>query len=194
MSPLIQFRNPRLPYHFTVRTIDKRTFPLEQREVWREFSHILSEYYFCHSVRVHAFVLMNNHFHLLFTSTEFLPQLFAQQILNSLGIKLNLNTDYFLEKIENRYQYKLIYKYLYRNPVSAGIVDRVEKYPFSTLPVILGRQSQDFPVFDNMGLITNSIRCLDWLNSPMPPQWSCNWELAELDIPTHDWAQNQLKN
>jgi hypothetical protein len=63
------------------------------------------------------------------------------------------------------------YKYLYRNPVRAGLVSRVEEYPYSTL-VDLGSGIPISEGIDNYWeFIPRSIdERLSWLNVPTPKE------------------------
>ncbi|MDZ4677393.1 MAG: hypothetical protein SGI74_07770 [Oligoflexia bacterium] len=54
---------------------------------------------------------------------------------------------------------------LMSNHFEVGLVFRAEDYQLSTLGILLGRFSRPFPVIDNMGLITDPIRMLRWLNN-----------------------------
>src|SRR5207245_2578238 len=54
------------------------------------------------------------------------------------------------------------YKYVYLNPVRAGLVDNVLDYPFSTLPAVLGLRPLPFAVHDEL-LVEDTENTLAWL-------------------------------
>jgi putative transposase len=159
------------PYHVTARTADREYFEHPVEEVWKAFTQFLFLMSFSYGIRIHAFVLMSNHFHLLMTAPD-----------NNLNAALDYLIDHVnrsparpeIEKtfqatiIRSRAYYKQAYKYVYRNPVEARLCEQVESYPFSTLRGVLGFDRQPFPVIDNMALITNPHAQLGWLNSPFP--------------------------
>ncbi|MCM2281967.1 MAG: hypothetical protein NDI61_08995 [Bdellovibrionaceae bacterium] len=61
------------------------------------------------------------------------------------------------------------YKYLYRNPIEAGLAERVEDYPYSTLPGLLGSSPLSILVREDNALMEHSERTLTWLNSAYRP-------------------------
>lgn len=72
----------------------------------------------------------------------------------------------FCEPVLSAAYYKTAYKYVYRNPVAAGLCARAEDYEYSSLRGVLGRGDLAAPVIDNMGLIFNARKVLAWLNTP----------------------------
>jgi len=72
----------------------------------------------------------------------------------------------FCNPIQSAEYYKIAYKYVYRNPVTAGMCARVEDYEFSSLRGLLGAENIGAPVIDNMGLIFGPRKMLAWLNTP----------------------------
>jgi hypothetical protein len=59
------------------------------------------------------------------------------------------------------------YKYIYRNPVRAGLCERVEDYPFSTISGLVGNSRLLFPVVEDTLLFNPTFQwsTLDWLNT-----------------------------
>lgn len=130
-----------------------------------------------YGVRIHAFVLMSNHFHMLLTAPNENMEQAANSLLRDVSRTINgisaPESPVFEEKchwslIKNRLYYEHAYKYVYRNPIEARICARVERYPYSTLQGLLGLSHLPFPAFDNLNLITNTGAQLKWLNSPYP--------------------------
>lgn len=66
------------------------------------------------------------------------------------------------------------YKYVYRNPVKAGLCELVEEYRYSSLQGLLGETWLDIPVSedDNWGTLETRENTLEWLNtSPTDEEW-----------------------
>jgi REP element-mobilizing transposase RayT len=126
------------PYHVISRCRNRENFPLALSELW---PLILDELWFLHRhqrLRVHAFVLMGNHFHLLCQTPEQNLDECMQYFLRALSLKLSPGRPLW----DQRYKWSLItapahyyqvYRYVYQNPVRAGFTERVEDWPFSTL-------------------------------------------------------------
>jgi len=56
------------------------------------------------------------------------------------------------------------YKYIYRNPVEAGLCQGVEEYPYSTINGLLGSSPVYIPMIEDTLLFENTYRTLAWLN------------------------------
>lgn len=101
--------------------------------------------------------------------------------MRSITRTLNLESGRSGRVFGSRYHWTLIdseiyfahaLKYAYRNPVRAGICQRVEEYPYSTLHGLLGCRRLGFPIdfpFQLDGYIhipPETEDQLDWLNRP----------------------------
>lgn len=130
-------------------------------EVWYTLSQFLKE---TKGVHTHAFVMMRNHYHWLCSSEQNKAQL-EHDLLWFDSLKV--------VPINHIEGYRQAYSYIYNNPVKAGIVERAELYPYSSLPYLLGRTSKKlkFICWDEMNLICDPIRVLRWLNHQ-----SCNYK------------------
>lgn len=171
------FRTDEFPYHVTARSHNKEWFEIPIEKVWDIFSRYLYFITLAYGVRIHAFVLMNNHFHLLVTTPQANLSEAMNYLMREVSKSINLEAGninqvfggpYHWSLIKNRLYYQHAYKYLYRNPVEAGICSRVEKYKYSSLRGLLGFDHLPFPAFDNMNLIINPNERLKWLNTPYP--------------------------
>ncbi|WPU65852.1 transposase [Peredibacter starrii] len=132
------------PYHVSARTQSGDFFPISLDEVWAIMLDELQCARKIHNLCIHAFVLMGNHFHLLcHTPNENLDQIMHQFMRNtSLRIRRQSKSSFPLwagryrwSLIESQNHYYQVYKYIYRNPIRAKMVSKVEHYPFSTLKV-----------------------------------------------------------
>lgn len=130
------------PYHVTGRCNNKEFFPIHIEKVWKimieELEHVAEKYFLC----THAFVLMGNHFHLLcHTPRQNLDQIMHSFMkMTSVRIKKesgDINhlwgSPYNWSLIKSQQHYYQVYRYIYQNPLRAGLVNRVESYPYSTI-------------------------------------------------------------
>ncbi|OQW54629.1 MAG: hypothetical protein A4S09_05590 [Proteobacteria bacterium SG_bin7] len=127
-----------------------------------------------YKVKIHAFVLMSNHFHLLISTPEgnlsnamlwFMRESSRTIIKNSGRINQTYGSRYKGTLITSSQYYLNVYKYVYRNPVTAGICDRVEEYQYSTLSGLIGLCPLLIPVTEDTLLFDDVIKQLNWLNS-----------------------------
>ncbi len=169
----------RVIYHVFGRSNNKEWFYIPVEEVWKEMLLVLEEVSLSYAARCIGFVLMSNHFHLLLETPlqnlDSIMNYFMRKVSRAIGRRAGRINHVF----GGRYKSTLIgdvahfahaYKYVYRNPVEAGIVGRVQEYPFSTLPWLLRSESFFVPVHD----VNHHLACriprdwdkrLGWLNN-----------------------------
>lgn len=138
-------------------------------ERWRFFCRALLELQTREDFTSHALVLMGTHFHLLFSTHSLREHILVEdlhQILSRLCNKTweALELPLFCDPILSAQYYKNAYKYIYRNPIEAGLCRRAEDYEYSSLHSLLGLSSHSAPVIDNMGLVQSPAKTLEWLN------------------------------
>ncbi len=165
------------PYNIGGRCINREWFTLEMDLVWKVFSEELHMAVVLHDLRIHSFVLMSNHFHLIASTPKAnLSQCMHRLLgtvsrrLNSCGNRINetFAGRHFKTVLQHPNYFLNAYKYNYRNPVRAGICNKVEDYPFSSLYGLLGRGPILFPLAEDFTLFTDVESCLQWLNEPPP--------------------------
>ncbi len=126
-------------------------------------------------VRIHAFVLMANHFHLLVSTPRAnLSQAMCYFMRNTslditkAGKRINqtYGSRHFRCIIDNDHYFTHCYKYIYRNPIRAGVVQQVEDYRFSTLHGLLGKSPLIIPLEEDRLLFGNINETMLWLNTP----------------------------
>lgn len=131
-----------LPYHISARANNKEWFYLPISECWEIFRSNLTLIHDKFGFEVHAFVLMNNHYHLLGQCSQEhdLGEVMAW-FQKSVSRKINGRTGrinhifggpYRASLISHEHHYAQVYKYIARNPVKAGLSDLIELYPYST--------------------------------------------------------------
>jgi len=166
------------PYNISARCINREWFNIPMPRVWeifcRELTHTVEE----HKLLVHSFVLMSNHFHLIASTPEANISQCMHQFMTRTSRSLTREGNRINETFAGRH-YKCIlhhpnyylnaYKYNYRNPVGAGMCERVEHYPFSTLHGKLKLSKLLIPVCGDDTLISDTVGTLKWLNTAPPP-------------------------
>lgn len=171
----IHINQSEFPYHVTVRCINKEWFLLPMPQVWDIFSEQLWFAKYAFNIKIHAFVLMGNHFHLIISTPEanlsysmaYLLREVSRELSRYSGrINRSFADRFHRSIIKSYHHYQTVYKYVYRNPVEAKLCDYVEDYPFSTLNGLLGFQHLLIPIENDTQLFaSNDINeCLDWLN------------------------------
>lgn len=162
------------PYHISSRCINKEWFHSPLPEVWEIFSEQLYLVQKLFNLRIHSFVLMSNHFHLLVTAPDlnlsesmnyFLRESSRQILHSNERINRTFAARFFRSRIQSYHHFMTVYKYVYRNPVEAQLCDYVEEYPWSTLNGLLGLSRLLIPVEEDPLLDTNEFsQTLKWLN------------------------------
>lgn len=115
-----------------------------------------------YEVEIQSLVMMDTHVHILISTFENKENFFSESLQNKICATANL--DNLAEPILNYSHYLNTYKYIYRNPVEAGLCKKPEDYPYSSLYHLLGKGPLHCQVFDHLNLIQNPLHILKWLN------------------------------
>jgi putative transposase len=143
------------PYHVTARSNNREWFALDPEKCWHTFSNFLFFSANAFGAQIHAFVLMSNHFHLLISTPNADLATFMNRFMTETSVAINdqamranhvFGGRYKGCLIDEPYYYANAMKYVYRNPVAAGIVKRVEDYKFSTLHGLIGFAHMTIPI------------------------------------------------
>lgn len=166
------------PYHITARSNNKEFFYIALAELWKIFMECFNQAQEQYSCKLHAFVLMSNHYHLLIST----PHSNIDEVMHYIqrevarrANKLSARVNHFFG---GRYKWSVVntenyywnaVKYIFRNPVRADLCQRVENYSFSSLNTM----AQDFnwsmtDFFHNQN--TTITPDLDWLNEAYPQE------------------------
>lgn len=169
------------PYNISARSINREWFNLPAQQTWEIFSRRLYTARFRFNLRIHSFVLMANHFHLLASTPDANLSEAMHYLMKNTSSDLNLarkrinqayGTRFFRSIIQDHHHFTHVYKYNYLNPVKAGICSRAEDYPYSTLHGLLGRSHLMIPVEEDTLLFDDINGTLTWLNNhPHPEDW-----------------------
>lgn len=131
-------------YHLVGRSNNKEFFDLPLVEVWQILSGQLGKLQKQFDLKIAAFVLMSNHFHLiLLTPVEDIDWVMfyfmkdTTKIINKKSGRINriYGSRYKGCLIDNQHYLLSAYKYVYLNPVRAGLTSRAQDYEYSTLNV-----------------------------------------------------------
>jgi len=129
-------------YHVTARSNNREFFYLPILNVWDIMTRKLSSLQSQHNIKIAAFVLMNNHFHLLLlTPSEDIDRI-MYFFMKEVTLEIQKCTGRINKIFGGRYKGTMIdsygylvnvYKYIYRNPIEVGLCEKAEQYPYSTL-------------------------------------------------------------
>jgi putative transposase len=167
---------PDFPYHISARCINKEWFDLDLELVWSIFGDYLTILKYEFDFEIISFVLMNNHFHLLVKTPKMNLSQGMNYFMREVSREISMNTGRINQTFGGPYYWCLLdsyryflnsYKYVYRNPVEAGLANYCESYHYSTLSGVLGFRKLHFPVetdtiLFNPFLQTDTLR---WLNT-----------------------------
>lgn len=182
------------PYHITARTNNKEAFPIPLSELWELLSFNLFEAQVKREFEIQALVLMPNHFHLIATTPVSDIGKIMQTGLLNLTKEVNASAGrsgrlfggrYHWTLVDSAEYYGTVLKYVYRNPVRAGLCNQVEDYQFSTYSGLIGNSSLTIPLhFPRAGMETflpgsEPLSWLKWLNRPFALE---SYELIRLAL------------
>lgn len=168
-KPLI--RTAHTPYHVTSRSNNKEWFALPMPEVWKICLEAMELAHDKHPVDVISFVLMNNHYHLMLITPEANLDLFMYEFNKLISLRLRERSGHINKMFGSRYKWCLIrsqkyfkncYRYVYQNPLRAGIIHKCEDYPYSTAYIKAKGKKFPIPLCDVLGFMDEFK--LMWLN------------------------------
>jgi putative transposase len=168
-------QSTQFPYHINSRCINKDWFSIPLEDVWQLMSDYLFFIHHAFEIKIYSFVLMSNHFHLMAGAPEknlseamrYLMTEVSRSIGQTAGrINQTFGGRFHRSLIDNDLYFAQVYKYVYRNPIRAGICEKAEDYKFSTLPGLLGKQAVAIPLEEDIFLFqnNNAEKYLRWLN------------------------------
>jgi putative transposase len=149
--------------------------------VWRIFEEDLYLVHHKYDFKILSFVLMPNHFHMVARVTDVPIGKIMSELLTSVSKEINRYSGRINQNFGGRH-YKCIldsthylfncHKYVYQNPVRAGLSNRAELWRFSTLNGILGLSKLFIPLELDSILFNPDFdeRELAWINRPIRPE------------------------
>lgn len=174
-KPLIRSEN--LPYHVTSRSHNKDAFPLPMKRTWELAKESFKEANLIYPINLISFVLMTNHYHMLLYTPDGNLDRFMYEFNKRFALKIQTEARVINQIFGGRYKWCLIqsqqylsncYRYVYQNPVRAGLSYRCEDYPFSTIQSALARGEFSIPIHDKFGF--KDTYGLIWLNENLHDQ------------------------
>ena len=162
------------PYHVWARSNNREWFYLPISDFWDIVCAKLRVCQQRFKIQVHAYVLMDNHFHMLASTHQdhnlgevmnFLQRETAKEVNRQTGrINHVFGGGYRASLVETAEYYFQVFKYVYRNPVEAGLSETVESYPYSTFEA--DAISCTSPLSGVAALLPEPSRISFWLNTP----------------------------
>lgn len=168
--------DPDLPHHVTARSNNREHFPVPLDVAWNIFEDHLYLISSGFDIQILSFVLMPNHFHLIVRDPKLqLPsamQYFMRETSKEINRKAgNINrvwgSNYYSSLIRTLPYYYSAYRYVYQNPVKAGLCKKPYDYKFSTLSGLLGLTRLAIPVREDLTLFDSVDDTLYWLSDPI---------------------------
>ncbi|MBT4761896.1 MAG: hypothetical protein HOO06_09390 [Bdellovibrionaceae bacterium] len=152
------------PFHITGRiqlTDLKDTHTLD---IWNFFLCEFRKQSEQNTLKWVSFVLMGTHFHILCYPQDKAVGEIGEHFSVSGGESFKLrNVEFY--KIDNIKYYHTVYKYIYRNPVEAGLCKSAVDYPYSSLNSIVRGSPQSCVFDDDMHLIFNPKKVVEWIDT-----------------------------
>jgi putative transposase len=142
MARKLLIRTSKSPYHVTGRSNNKDFFYLDLETLWQIFMIAMKKSETLFKCDFHGFVLMSNHYHLLISTPFNNIDKVMEHLQREVAKKANHKSARINHFFGGPYKWSLIYdesyywnavKYIFRNPIRAGICDEVTKYPYSSL-------------------------------------------------------------
>lgn len=135
-------RQNHFPYHVYLRSNNKDWFKIPLYKLW-DISYDCFEYALEKApVHLHCFVLMGNHYHMLLTTPNNDLDQFMYHFNGRLSREIRKFSSAENHKFGSRYKWSIvetqsylhnIYRYIYQNPVRAGLCQLCSDYPYSSL-------------------------------------------------------------
>jgi putative transposase len=191
-----QFTNEN-PIHIIARSNNKDWFQAPLEDCWEVFKETLDNAQQKYGFKTHAFVLMSNHYHWLMSLKEenlgsgmCYFQTTTSRKIGRLSNRINriYGARYKPTEILEPIHYANTYRYIYQNPVRAGICNQVEDYPWSTIHQVQKAREICGP----FGAEIPWLDLLSWLNTPLTDT-NCERVRLALRRKTFSYPRDQFK-
>ena len=143
-------------YHITNRGVRKESIFFNDLDK-HMFVLILSEVRYKYPFKLHAYCLMNNHFHLLIQSATHSPSKIMQTILQRYSRYFNrtyqtqghvFQDRFYASHVDQQDYFLNVSKYIHLNPVVAGMVTKPEDYQWSSYTSYIKNSQRNHPFID----------------------------------------------
>lgn len=174
MARKLLIRTSESPYHITGRSNNKDFFYVDLEILWEIFMQAMVQAETLFNCDFHAFVLMSNHYHLLVSTPDNNIDKVMEHIQREVAKKANRKSARINHFFGGPYKWSLIYeenyywnavKYIFRNPIRAGICNTIADYKYSSFNrnhKELQWQMVDFFNDKTKPIVLDN----DWLNEP----------------------------
>ena len=153
-------RQNEFPYHISTRSNNKDWFSDDMDLNWNLFQKALSHAKAKCNVEIISYVLMSNHYHILMITPDSNIDVFMYHLNKKFSDLLRYFTNHINHKFGGRYNWCIVstegyrdnvFKYIYQNPVRAGLVNKGSDYKYSsyfkksrveTIPILEGDISE----------------------------------------------------
>ncbi len=148
---------------------------MNSRETWALMEFECRRISDSFGAQIHAFVLMPNHFHMILTVPNEDLGIVMMHFIRTITRTINtisgrwgrvFGARYHGSLIDSEYYIHNVFKYVYRNPVRAGLCERVEDYEFSTLMQSTQKNMGNFPIVNSPFLPPDFYKDFSHLNEP----------------------------
>lgn len=162
-------------FHFTTRIVHPLWEQMTLEQNWEHMTKSLADVLELNgdeTLTWHSGIVMSNHIHVLFSLEGFNENSIILDLERVLKSRMKIQATLFqrplrCEPLEHLRHLRSAYKFIYRNPIEARVVKRVEEYQYSSLAMLLGRKNQfhQNPFVDPFEIIQDLPKQLRWLNS-----------------------------
>lgn len=162
------------PYHISCRHIHRDYFNISMPEAWSVYSRQLFLIRHAFKLKIHSFVLMSNQYDMIASCPELNLSQAMAYFQRETSRDLNRRSQRINQNFVSRYHPCLLvtntyfmnaYKYVYQNPLRAGLCNYVEDYHYSTINGLLGHSRLLIPIENDPILFDGKIENnLKWLN------------------------------
>ncbi len=128
-------------YHVYNRSNQKIWYTCSMDRVWDIAINSLAKANSRHPIQIAQFVLMQNHYHMLVRTPNGNLDKFMYEFGKNFSLGLRIETHLINRMFSGRYKWsviaheqylRIVYNYIYQNPIRAGLSDDIHNYPYST--------------------------------------------------------------
>jgi putative transposase len=170
------------PMHVGCRTVNREVFPIPINLAWEIMCDELTYCAYTFDLKILCFVLMPNHFHLIAISETHPIGKAMLHFMKVTALRINQRakrinhlwgTRYWKTLLTNPTYFFNTYKYVYQNPVRAGLAGHCEEWRYSSLNQLLGFSKLKFPLQEDTILFSEIFneKELEWLNRPIKKEY-----------------------
>lgn len=166
-------------YHVVNRSNNREWFYVPIEEAWGIFCEILRRASGLYGTEIHTFVLMSNHYHMMVSTRRENLHRFMRYFQTEVCREIQRRAERINHVFGTRYKwstmwtsdvYAIAYKYVMRNPVKAGLSQRVEEYRYSSMAEWVVSAHQ-LPIVERIDGLAEQLPRLHqerlvWLNQP----------------------------